>query len=97
MHKHNRSCTAFAFITGATVATAVVLLFTPQAGWRLRSSLREYTRRAKDPVDQATEQSKQPTARQGQADAGGIRIPGAECSVRSLQQDPTEGDTGHDN
>ncbi len=94
MHKHNRSCTAFAFIAGATVAAAVALLFTPQAGGRLRSSLREYTRRPKSQVDQGTEPD---ISTAMQADAERIRNSGAECSVRSLQQDHTEGDTGHDN
>ncbi len=81
----------------ASLGAGAAFLFAPQAGGRFRSSLREYMRRAKDPMDQATEQSKQPTARQGQADAGGIRIPGAECSVRSVQPGHTDGDTGHDN
>jgi gas vesicle protein len=55
MYKEEMSQTAFAFIAGATVGAGVALLFAPRAGSELRSSVREYTRRAKDEWDQASQ------------------------------------------
>lgn len=55
MDQEEMSNTAFAFISGATVGAGVALLFAPRAGSELRSSVREYTRRAKDEWDQASQ------------------------------------------
>ncbi|MCC2643480.1 MAG: hypothetical protein K0S45_3893 [Nitrospira sp.] len=55
VYKEEMSHTAFAFIAGATVGAGVALLFAPRAGSELRSSVREYTRRAKDEWDQASQ------------------------------------------
>ena len=56
MPKEDASQTAFAFIVGATVGAGVMLLFAPQAGSELRSSVRDYTRKAKDQWDEASAQ-----------------------------------------
>ncbi len=97
MRKEEVSYTLFALIAGATVGAGIGLLFAPQAGPQFRSSVRDHLRKAKDEVDQASEEGPQSTAMQGAADAVGIRMPGGECSVRSGREDHTEGDTGHDN
>lgn len=55
MHKEDVSHTAFAFIAGATVGAGVALLFAPQAGTEFRSSVRDYTRRAKEEWGHASE------------------------------------------
>ena len=96
MHKDNISSTLFAFIAGATVGAGVGLLFTPKPGSQDRSSLREYMRKAPDEVDQAIEGTESDAIRGG-GHGEGIRMPGAECSVRSGPHDHTTGDTGHDN
>lgn len=55
MHKEKVSHAAFAFIAGATVGAGVALLFAPRTGSELRSSVRDYTRRAKGEWDQVSE------------------------------------------
>jgi gas vesicle protein len=55
MPKEDASQSAFAFMVGFAVGAGVMLLFAPQAGSELRSSVRDYTRRAKDEWDQASE------------------------------------------
>ena len=55
MYKEEIARTAFAFLAGATVGAGVALLFAPRPGSELRSSVREYTRRAKDEWDQASQ------------------------------------------
>ena len=47
-----------AFIAGAFIGAGVALLLAPQSGSELRSSLREYASRAKDELDEATEQGR---------------------------------------
>ena len=47
-----------AFIAGAFIGAGVALLLAPQSGSELRSSLRDYASRAKDELDQATEQGR---------------------------------------
>ena len=96
MHIDNISRTLIAFMAGATVGAGVGLLFTPKSGSQVRSSLREYVRKAPDEVDQAIEGTKSDAIRGG-GHGEGLRMPGAECSVRSGPQDHTTGDTGHDN
>ncbi len=97
MHKEDVSCTLFALMAGATVGAGVGLLFAPQTGSHFRASLREYTRKAKDQVDQATKDGTQSSAMQEAADEKGVRKPGAEGDRRSAQKDHTIGDTGQDN
>ena len=55
MHKEDVSNTACAFIAGATVGASIALLFAPQAGPELRSSVRDFTRRAQDEWAHASE------------------------------------------
>jgi gas vesicle protein len=95
MDKDHLSSSLFALMAGATVGAGVGLLLTPQSGSQFRSSLREWTRKAKGQVDRASEQSTGPDAMQSSSASEGIRMPGAECSTRS--KDHTIGDTGQDN
>ena len=41
------------FVTGAMLGAGMALLFAPQAGWQLRSFLRDYARCAKEGLDEA--------------------------------------------
>ncbi|MCE3221995.1 MAG: hypothetical protein K0S58_175 [Nitrospira sp.] len=47
-----------AFVAGAFIGAGVALLLAPQSGSELRSSLRDYASRAKDELDEATEQGR---------------------------------------
>jgi gas vesicle protein len=47
-----------AFIAGAFIGAGVALLLAPQSGSELRSSLRDYASKAKDELDEATEQGR---------------------------------------
>ena len=96
MHKEDVSRTLFALMAGATVGAGVGLLLAPQAGSQFRSSLREYTRKAKNQVGQATNDSTQSSDRQEAGGEGGVVKPGTEGGGRS-QKDHTTGDTGQDN
>ena len=97
MHKEDVSCTMFAFVTGATVGAGIGLLFAPQSGSQLRASLRECMSKATKEDNQATDEGTESGATRSHEKSEGIRMPGAECSVRSGPQDHTVGDTGHDN
>ncbi len=97
MHKEDVSRTLFALMAGATVGAGVGFLFAPQAGSQFRSSLREYTKKAKDHVDQAVKDRTQSSTMQEAADEEGARKPGVEGGGRSAQKDHTIGDTGQDN
>jgi gas vesicle protein len=96
MHQEDVSRTLFALMAGATVGAGVGLLFAPQAGSRFRSSLREYTRKAKNLVDQATKDSTQSSDTREAGGEVGVPKPGTEGGGRS-QKDHTIGDTGQDN
>ena len=89
MNKENVSGTLFALMAGATVGAGVGLLLAPQTGSQFRSSLREYTKKAKDQVNQASKDSVLSSAMGEAADGEG--------DVRSTQTDHTTGDTGQDN
>ncbi len=47
-----------AFVAGAFIGAGVALLLAPQSGSELRTSLRDYASRAKDELDEATEQGR---------------------------------------
>ena len=47
-----------AFLAGAFIGAGVALLVAPQSGSELRTSLRDYASRAKDELDEATEQGR---------------------------------------
>lgn len=47
-----------AFIAGAFIGAGVALLLAPQSGSELRSTLRDYASKAKDELDEATEQGR---------------------------------------
>ncbi|GMV51612.1 MAG: hypothetical protein NBKEAIPA_01475 [Nitrospirae bacterium] len=47
-----------AFIAGAFIGAGIALLLAPQSGPELRSTLRDYAARAKDELDEATEQGR---------------------------------------
>ena len=47
-----------AFMAGALIGAGVALLLAPQSGTELRSSLRDYASKAKDELDEATEQGR---------------------------------------
>ena len=51
MYKEDISSTMFAFIAGAAIGAGVMLLLAPQTGSEFRTSMREYTRKAKDELD----------------------------------------------
>lgn len=55
MYREDTSKTAMAFMVGATVGAGVMLLLAPQSGSEFRSSMSDYTRRAKDEWDHASE------------------------------------------
>lgn len=109
MHKEDASNTAFAFIAGATVGAGVALLFAPQAGSEIRSSVREYARKAKDELDHLSEEGGSVLGtmlQQGKEWIEGAmskQIPGGarqtqEGSTGSERQGThTAGDTGQDN
>ena len=96
MHKEDVSCTLFALMAGATVGAGVGLLFAPQAGSQFRSSRREYTRKAKNLVDQSTNDSTQSSDTHEAGGEVGVVKPGTEGGRRS-QKDHSIGDTGQDN
>jgi hypothetical protein len=52
MYKEDVSSTTLAFLAGAAVGAGVMLLLAPQTGPEFRSSVLEYTRKAKDEWDQ---------------------------------------------
>ena len=97
MPNENVARTLFALMAGATVGAGVGLLFAPRAGSQFRSSLREYTRRVKNQVDQATNNSTQSSDTHEAGCEIGVRKPGAEGGGRSATKDHTIGDTGQDN
>jgi gas vesicle protein len=99
MCKEDVSRTLFALMAGATVGAGVGvgLLFAPQAGSQFRSSLREYTRKVKSQVDQASNESTQSSDTHEAGAEEGVGKPGAESSGRSALKDHTIGDTGQDN
>jgi hypothetical protein len=111
MDKEDVSHTAFAFIAGATVGAGVMLLLTPQAGSEFRSSVRDYTQRAKDEWGPASERGVNALetlfqrgiewiqrALPKQGTGGGREIHGTEGALGSAQQrDHTAGNTGQDN
>jgi gas vesicle protein len=47
-----------AFMAGALIGAGVALLLAPQSGTELRSTLRDYASKAKDELDEATEQGR---------------------------------------
>ena len=47
-----------AFLAGAFIGAGIALLVAPQSGSELRTSLRDYASRAKDELDEATEQGR---------------------------------------
>ncbi len=47
-----------AFMAGAFIGAGIALLLAPQSGNELRSTLRDYASRAKDELDEATEQGR---------------------------------------
>ena len=95
MHKEDAS-TLCALMAGATVGASLGLLFAPQVGSQVRSSLREYTIKAKN-QGEATNDRTQSSVTQEAADEEGSRNPGAEGGGRSAQKDHATGDTGQDN
>ena len=47
-----------AFMAGAFIGAGIALLLAPQSGTELRSTLRDYASKAKDELDEATEQGR---------------------------------------
>jgi len=47
-----------AFMAGALIGAGIALLLAPQSGNELRSTLRDYASRAKDELEEATEQGR---------------------------------------
>lgn len=47
-----------AFMAGALIGAGVALLLAPQSGTELRSTLRDYASKAKDELDEVTEQGR---------------------------------------
>jgi gas vesicle protein len=97
MHKGNVSGSLFAFMAGMTAGAGVGLLLTPHSGAEVRSYLRKYMRKITDEAGEQTEDRSTPGTTQTGAHGESIRMPGAECSMRSAPQDHAMGDTGHDN
>jgi gas vesicle protein len=96
MHKENVPRSLFALMAGATVGAGVGLLFAPQAGSQFRSSIREYTRKVKNLVDRATNDSTPSSdTHEAGGEVGAVK-PGTEGGRRS-QKDHSIGDTGQDN
>ena len=95
MPNENVSRTLFALMAGATVGAGVGLLYAPRAGSQFRSSLREYTRRVKNQVDQATNDSKSSDTHEAGCEIG-VRKPGAEGGGGE-QQRIVRSATGQDN
>jgi gas vesicle protein len=109
MYREDTSKTAMAFIAGATVGAGVMLLSAPQSGSEFRSSMSDYTRRAKDEWDHASERgvsSLEVLFRRGkewlqrtitkQGEERGT--PNGERAIGSAQSRTGEaGDTGQDN
>ncbi len=83
MYKEEMSPTAFAFIAGATVGAGVALLFAPRPGSELRSSVRQYARRAKDEWDQASER--------GESALDTLTQRGKEWIQGAMSRQPTSG------
>lgn len=52
------SSTWSVFMAGALIGAGVALLLAPQSGHELRSTLRDYTTKAKDELDEAAEQGR---------------------------------------
>ena len=109
MYQEQGSRTALAFIAGATVGAGVALLFAPEPGSELRSSVRDYTRRAKEEWDEASGRGESALgllfqrgkewiqrARPERATAGAQDIPSTDAA-RSSAGDHSTGDTGQDN
>ena len=89
MRKEDTSYPLSALVAGAAVGAAVGLLFAPRTGSQFRSSLREYAKKAKDRMNQATKDSTQWSAMPEATNEEG--------GTHSAQKDHTIGDTGQDN
>jgi hypothetical protein len=111
MSKEVVSRTGFAFLVGATVGAGVMLLLAPQAGSELRASVRDYTRKAKDHWDQASERGASvldllfqrgkewiQRARPNRAIVEVHEIPSTDAGRSAARSgDHSTGDTGQDN
>ncbi len=97
MHKGNVSGSLLALMAGVTAGAGVGLLLAPHSGAEVRSYLRKYMRKVMEEAGNPTEDRSTPGTMQTGANGESIRMPGAECSMRSAPQDHAMGDTGHDN
>lgn len=97
MRKEDTSYSLSALVAGAAVGAVVGLLFAPRTGSQFRSSLREYAKKAKDQMNQATKDSTQWSAMPEATNEEGVHMPTAEGGTHSAQKDHTIGDTGQDN
>ena len=70
-----------AFMAGAFIGAGIALLLAPQSGTELRSTLRDYASKAKDELDEATEQGR--AAWDHAVDRGQVYVVGGKQSRRT--------------
>ena len=73
-----------AFMAGAFIGAGIALLLAPQSGTELRSTLRDYAFKAKDELDEATEQGR--AAWDHAVDRGQEYVAGGKQTLRNARR-----------